>query len=301
MDRRSARRYRDAERLAGLLDRQHLVVSSRQIAECGYSKWAVSRAVAVMEFHWIHRGVLCVARRPPTFKGHCMAAALACGPDAVVSHHAAMALWDLRPVPQAVLDVTAPVKRTHRGVRSHASPVSEQHRTYVDAIPITTLERTYLDYAEQATPRQLQNALEAGERRGILDLRKLQLVMHDSPGRRGLKPLNAALEEFDGDPGWTQSDLERALLELIGSTDLPRPRTNILIEGELVDCAWPTHKLIVEVDSYRYHKTRRSFESDRARDAKLQKAGWRVLRITDRRLFNDPAGVLADVRAMLTQ
>src|SRR5437868_1024392 len=115
MDRRSARRYRDTERLAALLKRQHAVVTTRQVGECGYSKWAVSRAVAVMEFRWVHRGVLTVAGTQLSFEGRCMAAALACGPDAVLSHHAAAALHDLRPVPQGAIDVTAPTHRRHQG------------------------------------------------------------------------------------------------------------------------------------------------------------------------------------------
>lgn len=301
MDRRSARRYRDTERLARLLEAQHAVATTKQVGECGYSKWAVSRAVAAMEFQWVHRSVLTLVGTHLTFKGRCMAAALACGPDAVISHHAAAALWDIRPAPYTVIDVTAPTHHRHDGVRSHISPVAPHHRTHLDAIPITTLERTYLDYAEQATSRQLTAALETANRRDLLDLRKLRRVMEGSPGRRGLHPLTAVLTDMDSDPQWTQSPPEQEFLELIRATDLPRPKGNRLIEGHLVDFVWPAQRLIVEIDTYRFHTSRAAFESDRARDAHLQRHGWRVLRITARRLHTHPQSVLADVRQMLNQ
>ncbi len=113
---------------------------------------------------------------------------------------AAAALHDLRPKPHTTIDVTAPKSHRRDGIRCHISPLPPQYRTLIDAIPVTTLERTYLDYAEQATPRQLAAALEAGRRRDILDFRKLRLVMSNSIGRRGVKPLRAAIAALADDP-----------------------------------------------------------------------------------------------------
>ena len=301
MERTNAQRTKDPERLAALLDRQHLVVAVWQMQRCGYSEWAARRAVKTREFDRIHRGVLTVAGTHLSFKGHCMAAVLACGPDAVLSHHAAAALHELRPIPQAVIDVTAPTEHSVNGIRSHVSPIPQHDRTHIDAIPVTTLERTYLDYAEQATPRQLAAALEDANRRQVLDLRKLQMVIGNSPGRRGIKPLRGAIEDMDSDPQWTQSRPEHDFLHLIAQTDLPQPLANRLIEGHLVDFVWPAQRLIVEVDSYDFHTSRAAFEADRVRDAHLQTAGWRVLRITARRLQTHPRAVVADVRQMLNQ
>jgi very-short-patch-repair endonuclease len=280
-------------------ERQHGVVAWWQLAARGVPRWTVDRELARGHLLPLRRGVFAVGHRVLTYRGRWMAAVLACGSEAVLSHHAAAALHQLRPRPQGAVDVTAPTIRSHPDIRAHVSAVPPEQRTRIDRIPATSLERTLLDYAEQATPRQLAAALEAAERRNLLDLRKLHRVIADSFGRRGLRPLRAALAEFDGDPAWTQSELEEAFLELLRATELPCPRTNVIIEGELVDCAWPEHRLIVEIDSYTYHRTRRSFEADRERDAKLQRRGWRVLRITDRRLHADPAGVIADIRAML--
>jgi very-short-patch-repair endonuclease len=287
-------------RLAELAERQHGVLARWQLETEGLRRGAIDRRIARAQFLPLHRGVYAVGHKRLSYRGQWMAAVLACGPEAVLSHHAAAALWDLRPVPQSKIDVTAPGKRKHAGIRCHVGPdLHEPDRTQIDGIPVTGLERTYLDYAEQATPRQLTAALEAGQRRNILNLRTLQLLIDGSPGRRGLKPLTAAMSDLSDDPPWTQSPLEDQFRHLIRATGLPTPRMNVLVEGELVDCVWDSHRLVVELDGYGYHQSRRSFEEDRRRDAKLQAAGWRVVRFTRRRIERDAAGVIADLRRLL--
>jgi very-short-patch-repair endonuclease len=287
-------------KLARLADRQQAIVARWQLERLGLRKGAVDRRVARAQLRVVYRGVYVFGRTRLTFPARCMAAALACGPDAVISHHAAAALHDLRPLPHSQIDVTAPVKRAHKGIRCHVARTMPAATT-IDAIPVTTLERTYVDYAEQATPRQLIAALEAGQRRNVLDLRKLQHLIDHSPGRRGITPLRAAIAQLTDDPAWTQSQLERDFQELIRGTDIPTPAFNVSIEGEVVDCAWIAQRLVVEIDGYESHKIKRQFEDDRRRDIKLQKLGWRVLRLTYDRIHHEPAGVLDDLRAMLAR
>jgi very-short-patch-repair endonuclease len=93
----------------------------------------------------------------------------------------------------------------------------------------------------------------------------------------------------------SRSELERTFLKLCRKAGIPRPTVNALIEGCEVDMSWPDSSLIVELDSWRYHRTRRSFEGDRRRDAKLQRARYRTLRVTDRWLITDPNGVATTV------
>jgi very-short-patch-repair endonuclease len=281
-------------------ERQHGVVARWQLEESGVRRWTVNEELARGHLLPLHRGVFAVGHRVLTYRGRWMAAVLACGPEAVLSHHAAAALHDLRPVPRAVIDVSAPGKRRHAGVRCHVSTIDPLQRAEIDQIPVTSLERTCLDYAEQATPRQLRAALESAERQSLLDLRKLNHLLDHSPGRRGRKPLTRAMAALTDNPEWTQSPHEDRFLELIRSSDLPLPRANLLIQGELVDFVWREQKVIVEIDSFAFHSGRAAFENDRRRDAELQTLGWRVLRITDRRLYEQPWAVLADVRAMLT-
>ena len=270
-----------------------------QLLAAGYSRSAVSRRVGWKEFIRVHAGVFFVGHGPIRFEGRCIAAVLACGPDAVISHHAAAALHDLRPLPHTAIDVTAPTHHRHTDVRSHVSVVPAHQRTTVGAIPVTTVERTFLDYAEQATPRQLTAAFEAAERRGVLDFRKLDQMLAAAVGRRGLKPLRAAIADMSDAPEWTQSGLEDRFLGLVSAAGLPAPRANRLEDGKTVDFIWRRQRLIVEIDSFGFHRSRRSFEDDRRRDTELQKRGWRVIRVTDRRLANEPHKVIADIRQLL--
>ncbi|MGA2009749.1 MAG: DUF559 domain-containing protein [Solirubrobacteraceae bacterium] len=295
----SGYRNKDPSRLAELAAAQHGVVAVWQLETLGYSRWAVARMAEGRRLHRIHRGVYAVGHTRLTTRGRWMAAVLACGPEAVLSHHAAAALWDLRPGPQVHVDVSAPVRRTHRGVRCHVAAVPASDRTEIDGIPVTTLERTLLDYAEVSRERHLHAALESAERRELLDGRRLHALMQRSAGRRGIKPLRAALAANER-PLWTQSELERRFIELIRAAGLPEPETNVLIEGFLVDCVWRAEKLVVELDSWTYHRTRRSFESDRRRDAALQGSRFRILRITDERIRDESGAVVADVRHLLT-
>src|SRR5947209_17684165 len=99
-----------------LADRQHGMVAAWQLLGFGCSRSSMSRRVLGREWRRLHNGVFFMGHGPLTFKAHFMAAALACGPEAVLSHHAAAALHDLRPIPQGAIDVTAPVRRSHDGI-----------------------------------------------------------------------------------------------------------------------------------------------------------------------------------------
>ena len=231
-----------------------------------------------------------------------MAAVLACGPEAVLSHRAALALHDLRPTPSGLIDVTVPgrSRKGHAGVRVHnVRALHDDDRDTVDHIAVTELHRALLDYAEIASRQQLRHAIDAGLRREVLDQWKFDALFERSPGRHGLKPLRAALKELEGPAPWTESELERALLALIRDAGLPEPLTQQVIEGERVDFFWPQANLVVEVDGYEFHKSRARFEDDRRRDAKLMVAGYRVLRVTQPRLQFESAALLSELIALL--
>ena len=164
---------------------------------------------------------------------------------------------------------------------------------------MTSVERTLLDLAE-AVPERLDRALEAAERLGLFDLRQIEALMDRSHGRRGLPILDAALRTYH-DPGFTRSELERAFLRFCRDAGLPAPSTNVWIEDAAceVDVVWQEASVAVELDSRSFHSTRAAFERDRRRDAALQVAGYRVLRVTYRWLEGDPDAVGAAVRALL--
>ncbi len=225
---------------------------------------------------------------------------LACGPGAVLSHLDAAALHDLRRIGSGLVHVTAP--RTHElnGIRCHrARTLDPRDTSVVDGIPVTSLARTYLDLAEILTHARLIDVLEAGERQSKLDVSAIDAMIARSPGRHGIEPLQAAMAELTDAPPLLQSGLERAFRHVARAYNLPMPQFNGYVEGELVDMVWREQRLVVEVDGRRWHIGKRAFGEDRRRDRKLLRAGWRVVRFTDDQVAQDPAGVAAELSALL--
>jgi very-short-patch-repair endonuclease/predicted transcriptional regulator of viral defense system len=288
--------------LARLAHRQHGVVSLRQLDDLGFSRTAVRRRVEVGRLHRLHRGVFAVGHRRLTLRARWLAAVLACGPAAVLSHGAALALWDLRPQPAGAIDVTV-VARGRRGlpgVRLHCvRALNPDDRLTREAIPVTTVARTLLDYAEIAPADQLRTALDAADRRELLDTRELEHLLDRSPGRRGAQALTRALTQLTGPAPWTRSEFERQFLALVRAAGLPEPQCNVVVAGVEVDFFWPAARVAVETDGYGFHGGRSQFETDRARDARLAVAGIRTVRLTQRRLHNDRREVEAQLHQLL--
>jgi very-short-patch-repair endonuclease len=226
-----------------------------------------------------------------------MAAVLACGDEALLSHLSAGALWDAMPIRGSRIHVTAV-----RGLRARRGIVLHQVRrlhpddvTVLDGIPVTSLARTFLDLAEVLPPPQLARVWDEAERRGLLDVRAIQRICGRSRGRHGLGPLTALSTAHREVPP-TKSELEALFFDFCRSQRLPLPQCNVLVAGLEVDFYWPDKKLVVELDGWEFHRTRAAFERDRERDTILDAARLRHLRITHRRLTRDPTGVAALIR-----
>jgi hypothetical protein len=197
--------------------------------------------------------------------------------------------------------VTVPRRGVHRrrGITAHSTlHLPREQRAIRDAIPVTSVARTLLDVAE-SDPRRLPRAWDAAERLQLLDVHAVERVCERGHGRRGLKHLKPLVADRTRVVADTRRELEALFFELCRGHGLPLPSCNVLVEGFLVDAFWPAQRLIVELDSWEFHRGRRAFENDRARDAALQAAGYRVIRITWRQLEDDPAAVAALVRKML--
>jgi hypothetical protein len=210
-----------------------------------------------------------------------------------VSHRGAAARRRLLPYTGRRIDVIAVGYRRPPGVVVHrVSHLPDDDRTLVDGIPVTSVPRTLCDLAGVVSPHQLERAVDNAERLGVLDLRAFE--------HRSVPPvLRDALATYH-DSGFTRSDLERRFALLCRDAGLPMPCMNLWIYDQEVDAVWPDHKVAVQLDTYFSHGTPAAFEDDRRRDATLQIAGYSVLRVTGRRLEDDPAGVLAGVRSLLT-
>ncbi len=277
------------------------MIAREQLRELGLTERMVDVAMADGRLHRLHRGVYAVGHRKLDQNGRWLAAVLACGPDAVLSHRSAVALWKLRPAHAGPIDVSvlARGRPSRPGVTVHcvrALPSDERQRR--DGIPVTTLDRTLLDYAEVADPQELRLVIDAADRRDLFDLRSLEALLARARGRRGLAALRNALA-VSGPAPETRSELERQTLAFVRAHGIPEPQCNVLVHGVLVDCFWPQARLVVEVDSWLFHKSRTEFERDRRRDAKLTALGYRVIRITSRRLREEPARVAAELLTLL--
>ena len=234
-------------------------------------------------------------------RGHWLAAVLACGPQAVLSHRSAAALWGIRDVAQERFDVTLPTSGHHRpGITLHRAALAETDRTTHDHIPTTSLPRTLLDLASLTPLDTVVRALEEAERRRLIDTRPIHELLTRANGHPGGGALQRALSVYEPQATRTKSDLERRFLTLITQAGLPMPTLNTLVEGYEVDALWPEQKLIVELDGFATHRTRAAFERDRKRDAALLAAGHRTLRVTARRLDVEPAAIVAQVGVLLT-
>jgi len=288
--------------LAGLAGKQHGVVARRQLLPPGFTRHEVQDRLDTGRLHRIHRGVYAVGHRKLTLKGRWMAAVLACGPEAFLSHRTALALWDLQQKESGAIEVTVrgPGKPGPHGVLVRCTRVLAGHDvTEVDGIPVTSLAWTMVDYAATATQRQVRSVLEALERRRIYIGRELDELLERTQNRKGVRTLRKAIAEITGPAPWHQSVLEDRFHELVRGSDLPDYEANVLVEGELVDALWRKQRVIVELDGFAFHKSRAQFEADRRRDAKLTVAGYRILRVTQQRLQNEPEAVLAEIRALL--
>ena len=238
--------------------------------------------------------------------GHWLAAVLACGQGALLSHRSAAALWGLLRQKRGAIDVTAASGRQFRpgrdGICLHRCHLHEGVETKRAEIPVTTVARTLFDLAEVVDRRTLRRAWEEADRLGLLRLGAVEHACEQGYGRRSLRPIRLLLGEARA-PTFTRSPLEDRFAEFCREhlADLPAPLTNVTILDHEVDAYWPAHRLVIEMDSWEFHGHRAAFEQDRARDTAMQAAGYRVIRLTHRRLEEEPAVVAGELRRMLEE
>jgi hypothetical protein len=233
-----------------------------------------------------------------------MAAILACGPGAVLSHRSAGRLWRLVPGSNGSIEITREKGwRAPTGVHVHRACVPADERTVVDQVPVTSVSRTLLDLAAVLSKRQLERAMNEAEVLRLTDRLSLPDLLDRYPRRRGTAILRALLRDGAANRGVTVKELEEWFVAFIDRHSLPQPCRNadIAIRGRFfrADCLWPEQRVIVELDGRAVHGTREAFEKDRERDRILLAEGWRVTRVTWRQLHDDEGRVAADLRRLL--
>jgi very-short-patch-repair endonuclease len=257
-------------------------VTTAQLCEAGIGRGAIAHRLKSGRLKPWCRGVYLVAPAAMPWTAE-MAALLTCGVErSGLSHLTAIAVYGLRSKPPIVhINVTGNV-RGREGIRVHRT--TDLEVTTHKGLRVTTLTRTLEDLAGTLPPRELERLIQEAH------AQRLTLL----PSRR-----SSALNALTKEPSITRSEAERRLRELIAKAGLPRPRTNVRVGPYEVDVLWPQQRLVVEVDGYTFHSSRQAFERDRARDAQLIAAGYRVMRITWRQLVHEPEAVVARLAAAL--
>ncbi len=267
--------------MARIAARQHGIVSVGQLHAAGLDRNAIGRRVDAGRLHRVFRGVYAVGHTGLSNEGRWMAAVLACGEGAALSHRSAAELWEMLEPGVRPVDVTVPVAggRRHRpGIRLHRSPsLTNDVTTVRRSIAVTTPARTIDDLRRGVSPKLVRRAIRQAEYDGL--------------------PIGENAHQTCG----TRSDLEAGFLRLCRRRGLPQPEVNVPIGRFTVDFLWREQGLVVETDTYRTHRGRQAFLDDRERANELASLGLDVLRFTDVRMENQPAQVVALVRARLNR
>jgi very-short-patch-repair endonuclease len=294
------RRHDPVDRAIGrVAKRQHGVISRGQLSELGVGQGALEHRITEGRLHPMHRGVYAVVgRRLMTRRGFWMAAVLACGPGAVLSHLAAAALWGIRGGGR--LEVTVPRGRRPRpGIRVHWANLSADEIATYFGIPVTTIARTLFDLSAVVQRDELRSAMRQAEQLRLTDRLGLGALIDRYPRKPGIPILRAVFEEAQRGLNIVRSEFEEHFQAFLIDAEFPRPLTNVRIEGIEVDCVWLEQRVIVELDGRSTHDTDQAFEEDRARDRRLEAAGWRVIRVTWRQLHDTPDELEADLGRLL--
>ncbi len=281
--------------VAELADRQHGVVARSQLRDIGLSRDAIHHRLTRRRLRKTHRGVYAVGHRNLTMEGRSLAAVLAAGPGAVLSHRAAAGLWGLQPFRD--LEVTADALRKRPGIRIHRSTLRNDEVTIVRGIPVTGVSRTLPDLAAVLPPHKVRRIANEAEVQRLGDRLSLRELVARYPRRRGIRTIKSVMELSRAGP--TRSELEDRFLSFTRSARLPPPRVNCSVLGSERDVVWHERRLIVELDGRAAHATAAAFERDRARDRVLNAAGWRTVRVTWRQLQLEPDAVARDLRRIL--
>jgi hypothetical protein len=284
--------------LADLATRQHGVVSRKQLLAHGVRPHAIDYRLKVGRLHVIHRGVYALGHRHLPQRGVWLAAVLACGDRALLSHHHAAALWGLTRGAGRPIHISSSTSRSKPGIVVHQGRIHEQDRVLVDQIPVTSISRTLLDLAEVVDEQRLARIFEEADRLRLLELRAVERACDRGRGRRGVAAIRKLIAEAR-EPGTPRSPLEQRFAEFCRDAGVPPPVFNTTVLGFEVDALWPGARLMVELDGFTSHGHRAAFERDRTRDAAVQVAGYHIIRLTHRRLDEEKENVQEELRSFL--
>jgi hypothetical protein len=293
------RRQPSLRQVLALAEEQHGVVARTQLLDLGFTPQGIKRRTKNGRLHPVHRGVFAIGRPRISRHGRWMAAVLRCGPDALLSHCSAAALWEIAAEGLSTIDVSVPAR-----VRCHVPGIAVHRRRMLSAadarthrgIPVTSPICTLIDIAPGLSRAQLEAAINEADKRDLTGPEQLRAALPPSPGRPGVRALRETLDRRTF--VLTDSELERRFLPIARAAGLPPPQTGRLVSGFKVDFFWPDLGLVVETDGLRYHRTPAQQARDRVRDQAHAAAGLTCLRFTHSQVRFEPEHVRATLEAV---
>lgn len=289
--------------IATLAGRQLLLITSSQLRHAGVSRNAIHNAARRNRLHRLHHGVYATHPPPYSRNQRWLAAVLACGPGAVLSHEPAAMLQGFLDVGHWIPHVTSPDGRgrSRTGIVVHDGAVDPRDYRRVDSIPCTSADRVLVDLAPSRDEAELERLLVAAESLGLVKRGRLGALVEERRGRPGIARLASILAL---EPVLARSDLEAVFLPIWRLAGVPRPRVNFPIAVPTgprpltVDLAWPEQRLAVELDSQRFHGDWAAAARDRERDQSLALAGWACHRFARHTALAEPRSVAGRLRAL---
>jgi very-short-patch-repair endonuclease len=289
--------------VGGLADRQHGVVSREQLLAAGQTPRVIRRAVEAGRLRPVFRGVYAVGHLALRREGWWMAALLACGEGAALSHRTAAMVWGLQTGPTLPIDVATSTDhgRKHRQITTHRMLLAPLDALLRDNLRLTTPSRTIVDLATRLKGRALRDAVERAQDLRRFDPDDIRDTLARAPRRPGTRRLEDLITVMAPDKDNARSHLERMFLALTRKARLPKPASNLEIAGRSRDFAWPDQRLVVETDGYRYHSSRQAKRRDNRRDRQLTALGWRPVRFTYEEIAFEPAEVAKELVGLLSR
>jgi hypothetical protein len=280
------------------------VVACEHLAALEFSDHDVELLVAQGVLHRLHRGVYAVGHLALTAHAYLVAALLAAGPTAFLSHRTAAAIWHLRVLTIRWIDVTVPGqgREDRDGLIVHRTrSLDDADVTTVNGLRVSSVPRTLIDLSHREHPSEIKRLVTQAIRKEVLDLEQMQRTLERYPRRKGVaRKLRPALAAYTTTTIGRMSPFEYAFDDWLAThPEIPQPQRNINIGPYEIDCYWPAQGLAVELDGREFHIAAGDFERDRIKDAYLQRQQIRVLRITPRRFMTDRGGVHGDLLALL--
>ncbi len=266
-------------------------------SDLGVRPQAIKHRVIVGRLHRIHAGVYAVGRRELSRHGQLMAAVLACGEGAVLSHRSRPELW--RVGPRAAFEVIVPSARRPRrpGIKVHRRDLDAKHITRVQNIPVTSIACTLVDVSPSLPRDHLERAVNEADRLDLIDPERLREALEDFAGHTGVTKLRTLLDRHTFT--LTDSELERRFKQIVRAAGLSEPLTQQYLNGYRVDFYWPDLGLVVETDGLRYHRTPSQQTAALRRDQAHYAAGLLPLRFSHAQIRWEPDYVADMLRQAL--